>query len=86
MEGRPIIGKAAWKTLKTAQIVLLVIGAAAVLAGSTPARIIGAVFIVGVFLSYVAVGARRPRKRCPQCSEDVMEQARVCKHCGHTFE
>jgi hypothetical protein len=77
-------GKAAWKFLKTAQIVVLVIGGLAILAGGS-SRIIGAVFIVAVFLSYVAVGARRPRKRCPQCSEAVMAEAHVCKHCGHSF-
>ncbi len=53
--------------------------------GSPPARVIGGIIVVGGFLLYVAVGSRRPRKRCPQCSENVIETALVCKHCKYRF-
>lgn len=33
----------------------------------------------------VLPGRRRTLKRCPECAEDVMAEAHVCKHCGHRF-
>ncbi|WP_207679375.1 tetratricopeptide repeat protein [Desulfonema magnum] len=28
----------------------------------------------------------RMKKRCPKCAEDVLLEAKVCKHCGHEFK
>lgn len=28
----------------------------------------------------------RAFKRCPQCAEDVLEEAKICRFCGHTFD
>ena len=25
-------------------------------------------------------------KKCPECAETVLKDAKVCKHCGHRFE
>jgi hypothetical protein len=27
----------------------------------------------------------QPTKKCPDCAETVLEEARVCKHCGYRF-
>jgi len=32
-----------------------------------------------------APGADRELKTCPECAENVLERARVCKHCGYRF-
>lgn len=34
----------------------------------------------------VAPVASRATMRCPDCAEDVLTEARVCKHCGYRFE
>ena len=33
----------------------------------------------------VEVASAREMKRCPDCAEDVMAEARICKHCGFRF-
>jgi hypothetical protein len=81
----PPVGKAAWKILKALQTALLALGGLMLLFGATPARVIGGIIVVGMFFVYVAAGSRRPRKRCPQCSENVIATALVCKHCKYTF-
>jgi uncharacterized protein UPF0547 len=30
-------------------------------------------------------GGPEPRRRCPDCAEEVLAAARVCKHCGYRF-
>ncbi len=25
-------------------------------------------------------------KKCPQCAETILKEAKVCKHCGHSFD
>lgn len=27
-----------------------------------------------------------PQKKCPDCAEVILAEARVCKHCGHKFD
>jgi hypothetical protein len=51
-----------------------------------PAFWVAAVWIVSVVALNVWIGARRPRKTCPQCAESVLAAAVVCRHCGYSFE
>jgi 4-hydroxybenzoate polyprenyltransferase len=46
---------------------------------------IGVVWLVGVMLFNVWVGAQRPKKKCPQCAETVLPAANVCRFCGFQF-
>ena len=78
------------KLIRFLLIASIVIAVLMVLGGivnhETPAGFwIGAVWIVAVMFFNVWVGARRPRKRCPQCAEAVLSAANVCRHCGHQF-
>lgn len=46
--------------------------------------------LVLLFYAYVAsLGAetflKEPRKRCPDCANEVLAAARKCQHCGHRF-
>jgi hypothetical protein len=32
-----------------------------------------------------AASQGEPTKKCPDCAETVLAEARVCKHCGYRF-
>jgi hypothetical protein len=80
------VGRAGWTFWKVARTIIVFFALVEVIAGSTAGKIAGAVLLVAIFLSYVASGARQPRKRCPQCAENVLAAAQVCKHCGYRFD
>lgn len=31
-------------------------------------------------------GPVRPQRKCPDCAEYILSEARVCKHCGYRLE
>ncbi len=71
-------------------VVWLMCGVAAVLVGQTKGRpagdsfMFGAVF--GIFgLAWVALSDPHTTRKCPECAEKVLIDAKVCKHCGHRF-
>jgi Uncharacterised protein family UPF0547 len=64
--------------------VLIVIGA--VLNSEAPPAVWVAAVWIGLVVAFnVWSGAARSRKRCPQCSEAVLAEARVCRYCGFAF-
>ena len=64
--------------------VLAILGG--ILNGETPAGFwVGTIWIAAVMTFNVWAGARRPRKKCPQCAEGVLSAANVCRHCGYRF-
>lgn len=54
--------------------------------------VLGIAFVVGFFVLTVHTVERwrkqaaPARKRCPDCAEEVLAAAKVCKHCGFRFE
>jgi hypothetical protein len=46
---------------------------------------VGGFMLAGFRYEGVSAPPLRRSKRCPDCAEDVLEEARVCKHCGHRF-
>jgi predicted amidophosphoribosyltransferase len=44
--------------------------------------------LVGALLICVVGGlmAHRPRRRCLQCNERILQSARRCPHCGYEIE
>jgi uncharacterized protein UPF0547 len=50
-----------------------------------PAFWVALAWVLIVVVFNVWIGGRRPRKRCPQCAENVLGAANVCRHCGHQF-
>lgn len=52
-------------------------------------------FLAGIFLNILALIAiffvdkipeyQMPSKKCPDCAEQVLAEAKKCKHCGHDF-
>jgi ribosomal protein L40E len=64
--------------------VLAVLGG--IVNGETPAGFwLGASWIAIVLLFNVWVGSQRSKKICPQCAENVLSAANVCRHCGYRF-
>ena len=57
-----------------------VAGAGAVLAG------LGGILLAGIRFGAAADVPARRLKKCPDCAETVLGDARVCKHCGYRFE
>jgi hypothetical protein len=68
----------------------LVIAALMLLGGmlnheTPPAFWVAVAWVLIVVFFNAWLGARSPRKRCPQCAEGVLSAANVCRHCGHRF-
>jgi hypothetical protein len=53
----------------------------------------GVLLIVGLILCYLPQSQpvkekekERKNKKCPQCAEQVLEEAKVCRCCNYTFK
>lgn len=37
-------------------------------------------------LSILMIFVSKEVKKCPKCAENIKKEAKVCKHCGYSFE